>query len=128
MVIFCRNLFNFHNGFFTFQCHYLETNYGYTFNTNLLSWESARVACQKEGGDLASVSSQQDQVAITSNDMLKREGTSAQWWIGLSQDNALRWKWSDNTKRYFMVSINSRYRTFSVTCLNNLKFQKSLIS
>ena len=91
--------------FFCFLYHYQpesKLQYIYTYNTTPLNWNTARGACQKRGGDLANVLTQDQQDEITSHITFEGEGTSAEWWIGLKQEKdtqngADEWRWSTST-------------------------------
>ena len=71
------------------------TKKSYIYNTKLLSWEDARIACQKIDADLVSIHSQDEQDEINSSKQVKRK-KKKQWWIGLRKDG--EWKWTDNTE------------------------------
>ncbi|XP_062972567.1 lymphocyte antigen 75 [Elgaria multicarinata webbii] len=71
----------------------------YQINTQApLSWKAAYVSCQRQGGDLLSITSASELHYFQAN-----EDVADMFWIGLNQlDNFGGWQWSDHTPLNFV--------------------------
>ena len=66
------------------------------YNTTPLNWYDARTACQKLGVELASISNKAEHKEVINHNNFTSKGRLGEWWIGLEQNEAGKWMWSDN--------------------------------
>ena len=62
--------------------------YHYTYHTEKKTWYEALRECKLKGGNLASITSKEEQVKIVSGMPNWSDGG---WWIGLHSDRTWRW-------------------------------------
>ena len=69
----------------------LEDGHCYLWGDKMLSWDAAEEFCQKEGGHLASVTSE------STNDYISKEKSRHLWIGGSDKENEGTWKWTDGS-------------------------------
>ncbi|XP_063422181.1 macrophage mannose receptor 1-like [Mytilus trossulus] len=77
-----------------------QSQYCYSFQGDLLSWQDARQVCQKMGGDLASVHDRAEQVYIQTQ--LSSSFSMWMWLGGTDRSKEGGWSWSDGTPFQFL--------------------------
>lgn len=77
---------------------FIETEKTFSLFIDEMSWDGAQEVCSRNGGDLASISDEQEHSAIY--DLTKDLNVS--FWIGL-YDDYNSWRWSLNTSSHFVM-------------------------
>lgn len=86
------------------------SNACFMLNHELLTWNAALERCREVGGDLASITGNNDQSFITA--LISTIGMSPSYWVGGNDiDPSSGWKWTDGSPFPFFYWADGEYRS-----------------